>query len=89
MEVGALRAEIHAIERQVDSVHNGLGAVRAKAAEHDTAISVLHTEFGNLRDDIAELKDKMKWIIRGLFGAIAVGLMFVVAVAGLIVQAAG
>jgi uncharacterized protein YdhG (YjbR/CyaY superfamily) len=87
--LGALRAELQGVERRVDGVHTGLGVVRAKSAAHDTAIEVIHTEVGNIREDIGELKDKMKWIIRGLFGAIAVGLMFVVAIAGLILQASG
>jgi hypothetical protein len=39
-------------------------------------------------DDIAEMKNDMKWIKRGLFGAIAVGMMFTVAVASLVIQAA-
>lgn len=86
--IGALRVELSGLERRVDGVHNGLGVVRAKVAEHDTAISVLHTEIGNIREDIGELKDKMTWIIRGLFAAIAVGLMFLVAVATLIFQVA-
>jgi hypothetical protein len=38
--------------------------------------------------DISELKSLMNKILWGLFGAIAVGLMFVVAVATLIIQAA-
>jgi hypothetical protein len=39
-------------------------------------------------EDIAEMKNDMKWIKRGLFGAIAVGLMFTVAVSTLVIQVA-
>jgi hypothetical protein len=85
----AFRIELREHDRRISGLHRSLGVLSTDVGNHKTDISVLHTELGNIREDIAELKTDMKWIKRGLFGAIAVGLMFVVAVATLIVQVAG
>jgi hypothetical protein len=92
MESGALegiRAELRGLSGRVEGMHTGLGTVRGSIGKHDTEIGVLRIELKNMREDVSEIKDQMKWVLRGLFAAIAVGLMFVAAVAGLILQGAG
>jgi hypothetical protein len=48
----------------------------------------LESRLDDLSNDMKELKEDMKWIKRGLFGGIAVGLAFTVALASLVTQIA-
>lgn len=89
MEAGTIaeiRAGLRVLESRVDGIHHGLGQVRGQTAKHDVSLGVVSTELANIKEDIHELNGKMTWVVRGLFAAIAVGLMFVVAVATLIIQ---
>lgn len=84
--VAGLKAELKGLEHRVDAMHSGLGSVRAGIGRSEVEQGVIKTELTNVRDDLKELNGKMTWILRGLFGAIAIGLTFIVGVAMLIVQ---
>lgn len=76
-------------DSRIKSNHDAIAEVRRRGGKQQEKMIEMEGTLDNLADDIAEMKNTMKWIVRGLFGAIAVGLMFVVAVATLVLQAAG
>jgi len=80
-------------DRRLDATHNSIGDLRASNAKQDIEIAVLHSELGNLSGEIHELKGnfeaQMAWVRRGLWVAAGTFLMFVVALAGLIVTLSG
>lgn len=77
------------IDSRIKSNHDSIAKQRSRTGKQQEKIIEMEGALEGLADDIAEMKGTMKWIVRGLFGAIAVGLMFVVAVASLVIQAAG
>ena len=76
-------------DSRIRSNHDSLSKVRERQGKQQEKLIKIESTLEDLSDDIGEMKNTMRWIVRGLFGAIAVGLMFVVAVATLVVQAAG
>lgn len=75
-------------DARTKSNHDAIADLRRSGGKRQEKIIKMESTLEDLSDDIAEMKNTMKWIVRGLFGAIAVGLMFVVAVASLVLQAA-
>lgn len=69
MGLEGFRIRMENAEARLDSMHTGLGSVRGKGHKHDSELGVLKTEFKAQREDMGELKDQMKWVIRGLVAA--------------------
>lgn len=86
--LGAIQERLRNHDTRLTANHDSLAYLRNAQAAQGTEIAVIHTELAGISEDFVELKNDMKWIKRGLFGAIAVGLMFTVAVATLVVQVA-
>jgi hypothetical protein len=76
------------MDARTRSNHDALARVRERESTRGEALIRIEGKVEEQGDDIAEMKNDMKWIKRGLFGAIAVGMMFTVAVASLVIQAA-
>lgn len=75
-------------DARIKSVHDGLGDSRKEINNQGRSLVKIEEQLNDQREDIAEMKNDLKWIKRGIFGAIAVGLMFTIAVANLVVQVA-
>jgi len=75
-------------DARIRGVHDSVKDIRKDVAKHDRFNGQVETRLEEIGKDIKELKDDMKWIKRGLFGGIAVGISFTLALAALIVQAA-
>jgi hypothetical protein len=73
-------------DARIRSNHDKISRLGQSVSEHNTSYAELRIELRDAIEDIKEMKGDMKWIKRGLFGAIAVGLMFTISVAALIVQ---
>lgn len=71
---------------RIRSNHDKISKVEEKQGEQAEAMVEIRGQLNELSEDLKEIKDQVKWLLRGVFGAIAVGLMFVVAVGSLIVQ---
>ena len=76
------------LDARTRSNHDSIRQAREKQGVQSEGLVRIEGRLGEQANDIAEMKTDMKWIKRGLFGAIAVGLMFTVAVATLVVQVA-
>lgn len=92
MEVGGkiavIEERIRSYDSRIRSNHDNIGKAHDRISRQGEGLIRIEAKLDEQAADIAEMKQTMKWIVRGLFGAIAVGLMFVVAVASLVVQAA-
>lgn len=64
-----MRARIEELDRRATANHDSIASVRSKANGHDGDLRALHVEFAAQREDMKELKDQGKWIIRGLVAA--------------------
>jgi hypothetical protein len=64
-----MRARIEELDRRTQANHDTIASVRNKANGHDGDLRALHVEFSAQREDMGELKEQGKWIIRGLVGA--------------------
>lgn len=64
-----VRARIEELDRRTEANHESIANVRSKANGHDGDLRALHVEFAAQREDMQELKEQGKWIIRGLVGA--------------------
>lgn len=77
------------MDARIRSNHDTIRELRSSKETDGRKLVRIEEQLKDLGNDMAEMKSTMKWILRGIIGAIGVGLMFVVAVASLIVQAAG
>jgi hypothetical protein len=100
MEAGAIEVRLRTHEARIDANHNSISVLRDTTARHDTKIEVVTTELRETREDIADMKHalaearseqkaEMIWIRRGLWAAAGTFTLFVVAIATLVLQAAG
>jgi len=100
MEASAAEIRFRGIEGRLDASHRSVTELRGSSTRHETEIQVTGTEVREIREDIAEMKKEltearreqkaeMVWIRRGLWAAAGTFLMFVVALATLILQASG
>lgn len=76
-------------DSRIRSNHDNLAKQAGEINQQGRDLVGMRGEVKDQGEDIKEMKEDMKWIKRGLFGAIAVGMMFTVAVASLVIQAAG
>lgn len=60
---------IEELDRRATANHDSIASVRGAVASLSTDAKVLHTEFEAQREDMGELKDQMRWVIRGLVAA--------------------
>jgi predicted nucleic acid-binding Zn-ribbon protein len=74
---------------RIRSNHDKLGRVEDRQGKQAEAMVEIRGQLTDVSEDLKEIKDQVKWLLRGVFGAIAVGLMFVVAIGSLIVQGVG
>jgi predicted nucleic acid-binding Zn-ribbon protein len=89
LSVEVLNERFNTLHARTKSHHDSISKLREEKELQGKALVRMEEQLENQGEDIAEMKKTMTWIVRGLFGAIAVGLMFVVAVVTLIVQVAG
>lgn len=73
-------------DTRIRSVHDGLAKLREEKEKQGRALVRIEGQLEEQANDISDLKKILTRILWGLFGAIGVGLMFVVAVATLIIQ---
>lgn len=89
----AIDSRLREHDRRLDANHDSIGGLRGHQAKQDIDIAVMHTELAGVREDISELKgnveSQMAWVRRGLWAAAGTFLMFVVALAALIVSLSG
>lgn len=83
---GAVEFRLRNAEQRLDATHNSITVLRDSSARHETKISVITTELRETREDISEIKDQLKWVLRGLWAAAASFLMFAVALAALVAK---
>lgn len=83
-----LDERMKSLDARTRSNHESIRESREKQEVEGKALVRIEGRLNEQATDIAEMRTDMKWIKRGLFGAIAVGLMFTVAVATLVVQVA-
>lgn len=81
--------KLSGFDSRIRSNHDSIGKVRERQGKQQEKLIKIESTLNDLKEDMGEMKNTLRWIMRGLFGAIAVGLMFVVAVGTLIIQAAG
>jgi len=100
MEASAIEVRLRTHEARLDSSHRSISELRNSSSRHETEIKVTGTELREIREDIGDMKRElakareeqkaeMVWIRRGLWTAAGTFLMFFVALASLILQAAG
>lgn len=75
-------------DARIKSNHDAISDIRRAGGKRQEKIIKMESTLEDLVDDMAEVKKTLQRIMWGLFGAIAVGLMFVVAVGTLVIQAA-
>jgi len=75
-------------DTRIRSNHDSISLLRDKAGKQETTLAKIEEQLNDQAKDIEEMKNDLKWIKRGIFGAIAVGLMFTIALANLVVQVA-
>jgi hypothetical protein len=73
---------------RIKSNHDSVVELRKKQGTQGESLIRIEEQLDDQGHDIEEMKNDLKWIKRGIFGAIAVGLMFTIAVANLVVQVA-
>jgi hypothetical protein len=99
MESAAFEVRLRNHDQRLDASHRSISELRGTSARHETEIKVTGTEVREIREDIGEMKRElgearkeqkaeMVWIRRGLWAAAGTFLMFFVALASLILQAA-
>jgi chromosome segregation ATPase len=100
MEASAAEIRFRGLESRLDASHRSVTELRGVSSRHETEIQVTGTEVREIREDIGEMKRElaearkeqkaeMVWIRRGLWAAAGTFLMFVLALASLILQAGG
>jgi uncharacterized coiled-coil DUF342 family protein len=100
MEASAAEIRFRGVENRLDASHRSITELRGSSSRHDTEIQTTSVEVREIREDIGEMKREltearkeqkaeMVWIRRGLWAAAGTFLMFVVALATLILQAGG
>lgn len=88
LSLGVLDERVKGLDARTRSTHDSLAQMREREGVRAEALVRIEGKVAGQADDIAEMKDDLRWIKRGLFGAIAVGLTFTIAVAALVIQAA-
>jgi len=91
--LGAIQERLRNHDARLNANHDSIGFLRGEQANQKIEIAVIHTELAGAREDIAEMKDdfsgQLTWVRRGLWAAAATFLMFVIALATLIVEVVG
>lgn len=98
MEASAAEIRFRTLESRLDASHRSTTELRGTSARHETEIKTTGVEVREIREDIGDMKRElaearreqkaeMVWIRRGLWAAAGTFLMFVVALASLILQA--
>ena len=98
MEASAIEVRLRNHEARLDAYHRSISTLRDASARHETEIKVTGTELRETREDIADMKKELSsaraeqkaemiWVRRGLWAAAGTFLMFVVALASLLLQA--
>lgn len=77
---------LRSFESRIRSNHDSLAKMREREGKRGEAFVRLEAKVDEQAADITEIKTTLSRILWGLFAAIGVGLMFVVAVATLIFQ---
>jgi len=94
MEAGGIpfgewvRERFKSHDSRIRSIHDKASHLERELGKQDRSLIEMRGELRELKEDTAEVRKTLNRIVWGLFGAIAVGLMFVVAVGTLIIQAA-
>lgn len=88
MSIDILGERIRNQEARIRSNHDSISKLRDQDRKKGEALVRIEEQLDDQSSDLGDLKKIMTRILWGLFGAIAVGLMFVVAVATLIIQTA-
>lgn len=83
-----MEEKFRSYDSRLRSNHDSISKFRDKQGKQGETLVEINGKLEEQSNDIAELKEDMKWIKRGLFGAIAVGLMFVVGVFTVAIQLA-
>lgn len=86
--LGVIEERLRTFDARIRSNHDSIAKLREQQGTQDKALVRIEGKQAELTNDIAEMKDDLKVIKRGIFVAIAVGLTFTVAVASLVIQAA-
>jgi len=100
MEASAAEIRFRGVENRLDASHRSITELRGASSRHETEIKTTSLEVREIREDIGDMKRElaearkeqkaeMVWIRRGLWAAAGTFLMFVVALASLILQAGG
>jgi hypothetical protein len=84
-----IRERFESYDTRLRSHHDRLGNVQERQSRDGETLVEIKATQREQGADIVEMKKDLKAIKWGLFSAIAVGLMFVVAVGTLIVQVSG
>lgn len=87
-KLGIIEERMRSYDSRIRSNHDNIAKTRDRLGKQGENLIRIEAKLEEQSADIADLKKTLTWIVRGLFGAIAVGLMFVVAVGTLIIQAA-
>lgn len=85
---GRVDEKLRSFDSRIRSNHDRASRVAEKQGKQGELLVEIKGDIKNISDDVAELKSQFKWVLRGLFAAIGVGLLFIVAVANLIIQVA-
>lgn len=85
---GRVEERLRSYDSRIRSNHDRVSKLTERQGEQGELLVEIRADQKNMLEDIAELKNQFKWVLRGLFAAIAVGLVFIAAVANLIVQVA-
>lgn len=88
MSADPVAIELREHDRRISGLHRTLGGLGTDVGDLKTNAAVSKKELDGLREDISDMRADMKWIKRGIWSAVAVGLMFVVAVSSLVIQIA-